>query len=90
MYDIDYILFLQSHAQCSETFYRREIECDIHTQPSKSTAERLKMMDLLKRFEEESGESEFDPFEAEAECETDLSRRLRGVDLGVQLPIFPI
>jgi hypothetical protein len=73
----------KSHAQCSEAFYRKEIESDINTQPSQSNAERLKMMQVLKQFEEGNQESEIDFFQAEVEDDTDLAGRLQNVDLGV-------
>ncbi|KAF8813470.1 hypothetical protein BYT27DRAFT_7084750 [Phlegmacium glaucopus] len=44
----------QAHNRCSERFYKKEIETDIHAEPSKNAQERQKMMDLLKKFEEES------------------------------------
>ncbi|KII87478.1 hypothetical protein PLICRDRAFT_664480 [Plicaturopsis crispa FD-325 SS-3] len=70
----------EAHAQCSETFYRKEVESDIHSEPSKTTEERLKMMEMLKRFEQDSAEDDIDAL-ADNDDETDLSRRLANVDL---------
>ena len=75
----------QSHSQCSETFYRKEVESDIRSEPSKTAQERLKMMELLKRFEEESiqdGPKSLNDDEDDPE-ETDVAKRFKHVDLGV-------
>ncbi|KZS94641.1 hypothetical protein SISNIDRAFT_51270 [Sistotremastrum niveocremeum HHB9708] len=65
----------QSHSQCSEAFYKREIETDIQsgTSASKSAQERTQMLGILKRFEEESAEEEWD--------ENSLAMRLGDLDL---------
>ncbi|KAJ6588511.1 hypothetical protein B0H19DRAFT_1099765 [Mycena capillaripes] len=71
----------EAHSQCSETFYKKEVESDIRAEPSKNAHERQRMLELLKRFEEESaaqGESLEDNEETE---ESDLVRRLQSVDL---------
>ncbi|KAF8817476.1 hypothetical protein BYT27DRAFT_7199005 [Phlegmacium glaucopus] len=78
----------QAHNRCSERFYKKEIEIDIHAEPSKNAQERQKMMDLLKKFEEESnadqtlpvgyGEGDEDP--------SDLVRRFGAVDLDSTTP----
>ncbi|KAJ6591142.1 hypothetical protein DFH09DRAFT_1273806 [Mycena vulgaris] len=47
-----------AHAQCSEGFYKKEVEADIRVAPGKSAAERRRMMELLRRFEEESAASQ--------------------------------
>ncbi len=74
-----------AHTQCSEPFYKRELEDGIKSQPNASTAERVKMMELLKRFEEEEGDGELEGLEDDgADAETDgLAQRLAGIDLGV-------
>ncbi|KAK7687637.1 hypothetical protein QCA50_008852 [Cerrena zonata] len=46
-----------THANCSEGFYKKELEADIRTTPSKSAEERKQMMELLKRFEDDSLDS---------------------------------
>ncbi|KAJ7216531.1 hypothetical protein GGX14DRAFT_441896 [Mycena pura] len=66
----------QAHSKCSETFYKNELESDIRAQPSKTAQERQRMLELLKRFEEESAAQE----EPEPEDE-DFSRRFQGLDL---------
>ncbi|KAJ7628639.1 hypothetical protein FB45DRAFT_41847 [Roridomyces roridus] len=65
-----------SHSQCSETFYKKQVESDIRAEPSKSAQERQRMLELLKRFEEESLDAE-----EEDEEESDLARRMQDVDL---------
>ncbi|KAM5537102.1 hypothetical protein V8D89_009248 [Ganoderma adspersum] len=44
----------EKHGDCSESFYRKEVEIDVKTAPSASTEEKRRMMELLKRFEEDS------------------------------------
>jgi hypothetical protein len=78
----------QSHSLCSESFYRKEIEADIRTQ---ATEERLKMLQLLKRFEEQNDEDDLGSSseeEGETEQDTHLARRFDGINLGklVALP----
>ena len=78
----------QSHSQCSEPFYRAELETDIRAEPSKSAEERARMMELLRRFEADALDDPFadEPDEpddpAEAAAGDDLERRLAGMDLG--------
>jgi hypothetical protein len=76
----------QPHSQCSETFYRKEVETGIQSEPSKSAEEKLKMMEVLKRLEEKSGEDDLNFFEEEDEdmdTSDDLAQRLSGLDIGV-------
>ncbi|KAL1684126.1 hypothetical protein EV122DRAFT_285873 [Schizophyllum commune] len=75
-----------AHNQCSEGFYKKQVESDIHGQPSASAEERRRMMEVLKRFEEEAasgglddGLDEEDGSEGEEGAE--LAERLQGVDL---------
>ncbi|KAJ7248640.1 hypothetical protein B0H12DRAFT_1123553 [Mycena haematopus] len=70
----------EAHSQCSETFYKKEVESDIRAEPSKSHDERQRMLELLKRFEEESAAQNESDFEDEND-ESDLARRLQNVDL---------
>lgn len=60
------------------------MESDIRAEPSKTAHERQRMLELLKRFEEESGtQGEFESLDGEDETEeSDLARRLQSVDLG--------
>ncbi|KAK7042321.1 hypothetical protein R3P38DRAFT_2889760 [Favolaschia claudopus] len=69
-----------AHSQCSETFYKKEVESDIRAEPSKSASERQRMLQLLKRFEEESSTQDELNSEDEDE-ESDLARRFRNVDM---------
>ncbi|KAF8262240.1 hypothetical protein EI94DRAFT_1688271 [Lactarius quietus] len=76
----------ETHSQCSEPFYRNQLASDIHTEPSTSAAERKGMLELLKRFEQDSLD---DPFAHPEENSDDdegpvdnLEQRLAGIDLG--------
>ncbi|KDQ25058.1 hypothetical protein PLEOSDRAFT_1078943 [Pleurotus ostreatus PC15] len=80
-----------SHGQCSEGFYRKEVETDIQSEPSKTAEERRRMMDLLKKFEEDSlkqddGDGDDSDGEGSDDETNELSKRLRGVDLDSTLP----
>ncbi|KAF8889331.1 hypothetical protein BD779DRAFT_340036 [Infundibulicybe gibba] len=72
----------QSHSHCSETFYKKELESDIRSEPSKTARERMEMMDLLKRFEKESAEEEeaedIDDVDSDPEA---LEQRFRDLDI---------
>lgn len=81
--------FEKAHNRCSETFYKKEIETEIHAEPSKNAQERQKMMDLLKKFEEESVADQTLLEEDEGEGPSDLVRRFEAVDLGRCLPQLP-
>ncbi|KAJ7093954.1 hypothetical protein B0H15DRAFT_147665 [Mycena belliarum] len=89
------------HAQCSEAFYKKEVEADIRGAPGKSARERARMMETLRRFEEESaarqddadalpdadGEEDEDGADADdAEDDDALVRRLAHVDLETTSP----
>lgn len=74
--------FRKAHTQCSETFYKKEIEAEVHAEPSKNAQERQRMMDLLKKFEEESVADQT-LLEEEEEDPSDLVRRFGAVDLGM-------
>ncbi|KAI0832073.1 hypothetical protein BC628DRAFT_1453207 [Trametes gibbosa] len=73
----------EKHGDCSETFYRKEVELDVKTAPSASVEEKRRMMDLLRRFEEDALDDS--PLLADAdndESDTEgLSARLENVDL---------
>ncbi|KAJ7177894.1 hypothetical protein C8R46DRAFT_1075220 [Mycena filopes] len=73
----------EAHSQCSETFYKKEVESDIRAEPSKTAEERQRMLGLLKRFEEDSAaQGEFGSPEGEEEDdENDLAHRLQSVNL---------
>ncbi|KAI4527365.1 hypothetical protein K525DRAFT_186978, partial [Schizophyllum commune Loenen D] len=77
-----------SHNQCSEGFYKKQVESDIHGQASASAEERRRMMEVLKRFEEEAASGGLDEGLDEDEDEDEdgeegdeLAARLEGVDL---------
>lgn len=76
----------QPHGECSESFYKKEIESGIKTEASKTAEERMKMLELLKKFEEESPSLEDleDEDEDSDEDEDELSRRMRGLDIGAR------
>ena len=76
---------IQKHGDCSESFYRKEVEIDVTTAPSASTEEKRRMMELLKRFEEDSLDDS--PLLDDSDNEDDdgvdgLQRRMQNVDLG--------
>ncbi|KAL5531392.1 hypothetical protein ACEPAG_4269 [Sanghuangporus baumii] len=68
------------HSQCSEAFYKHQLESEIRTQPSASTEERRRMLEMLRQFEQEG--SDADLLESEEETgEDDLAERFGGIDL---------
>ncbi|TFK39930.1 hypothetical protein BDQ12DRAFT_590462, partial [Crucibulum laeve] len=71
----------EAHSQCSETFYKKEVESDIRSEPSKTAEERLKMIELLKKFEEESGKDNGLGDLDEDEEGNDLAKRFDAVNL---------
>ncbi|EIN09663.1 hypothetical protein PUNSTDRAFT_143152 [Punctularia strigosozonata HHB-11173 SS5] len=70
-----------SHAECSEAFYRKEIESDISGTPSKTADERRQMMELLKRFEEDSQQDDDLTLDLDDEDENSLAARLGHLDI---------
>jgi hypothetical protein len=58
----------------------------INSEPSKSAQERAQMLEVLKRFEEESAVNE-DTVEGD-EDEDGLSQRFANLDLGKSLPLI--
>ena len=75
----------EAHSQCSETFYRKQVETDIHSEPSKSAEEKMKMLQLLKRLEQQSLEEDQDFLEEnESDGDDGLARRIGDVDFGEQ------
>lgn len=75
----------QAHADCSENFYKKELEADIRTNSTKNAEERRAMMELLKRFEEgatEDSDALFGDGEDGEDEEDDLASRIEGIDLG--------
>ncbi|KAF8074905.1 hypothetical protein FPV67DRAFT_1475407 [Lyophyllum atratum] len=71
-----------AHSQCSETFYKKEVENDIQSEPSKTPQERMRMMEMLKKFEEDNQRSVADEMESdEEEDDDDLARRFQDIDM---------
>ncbi|CAE6517620.1 unnamed protein product [Rhizoctonia solani] len=62
----------EAHSTCTETFYKSALAEEIQSEPAKPTEEKRQMLELLKRFEEES---------LEEEDEDGLVSRLEGIDL---------
>ncbi|KAH9479524.1 hypothetical protein JR316_0008118 [Psilocybe cubensis] len=71
-------------SQCSEGFYKKEIENDIQSGPSKTAEERKKMLEMLRTFEEQvsNGQSLGDESEEDdMDDGADLAKRFETVDL---------
>ncbi|KAJ3817361.1 hypothetical protein F5880DRAFT_1493074, partial [Lentinula raphanica] len=85
-----------AHADCSESFYKKQIATDarssLEANPTQ-TQERLKMMEILRRFEEDNdsdslgqlGEGE-DDGDGEDDEDDDLAKRLAGIDIASASP----
>lgn len=75
-----------AHADCSETFYKNEIQRDVGENPNLKAEERLKMMEMLKRFEEMENEEDHN----DDEEDDGLAERFEGIDLGAfcSIPSF--
>ncbi|PCH44112.1 hypothetical protein WOLCODRAFT_164926 [Wolfiporia cocos MD-104 SS10] len=72
----------ESHSNCSETFYQKELESDVRSAPSASEEEKRKMMELLKQFEQESMDDDLlIPDADEEDTGDELAYRLGGMDL---------
>jgi len=78
-------IYCQSHSQCSETFYRKEVESGINSEPSKTAEEKLQMVELLKRLEQQSQEDDQTLLETDddmnEDAASDLAQRLGGMDI---------
>ncbi|OCH87816.1 hypothetical protein OBBRIDRAFT_813960 [Obba rivulosa] len=71
-----------SHAECAESFYRKEIETEVRTEPSKTAEERLRTLELLKRFEEDALDDPLADLDAgDEDASEDLASRLGGLDI---------
>ncbi|KAG8907191.1 hypothetical protein FRC01_007784 [Tulasnella sp. 417] len=84
-----------AHSQCTEPFYKREVEDQIRSAPTATVEDKKKMLELLKRFEEESREDDLDASDAEdnnaverSDDEDDLASKLEGIDLDSADPDF--
>ncbi|KAF9070008.1 hypothetical protein BDP27DRAFT_1164080, partial [Rhodocollybia butyracea] len=73
-----------AHTNCSEAFYKKQIEVDIRSESSKSAEERQKMLELLKRFEEDSLDDNMP--DEEEEDDDDLADRFAEVDIASASP----
>ncbi|KAG1764803.1 hypothetical protein EDD22DRAFT_881974 [Suillus occidentalis] len=75
----------EAHSQCSETFYRKEIQTSIDTKSSKTHEEREKMLELLKRLEEQTQDEDNSSLlrdQDESDSDTnDLASRFADVDI---------
>ncbi|KAG1850705.1 hypothetical protein F4604DRAFT_1808446 [Suillus subluteus] len=74
----------EAHSQCSEAFYRKEIQTSIETKSSKTHEEREKMLELLKRLEEQTQEEDSSLLRDQDESDSDsndLVSRFAGVDI---------
>jgi len=72
----------QAHSQCSESFYKKEIEAGIHLESSTSAVKRAQMLEMLKKFEEESAIIDDEGSGDEQDDSSDLANRLSSMDLG--------
>ncbi|KAL4065990.1 hypothetical protein J3A83DRAFT_4262045 [Scleroderma citrinum] len=69
----------KSHAQCSESFYRKEIEAGIKSKSTSAAEERVHMLELLKSLE---GDMEKDAFASvDEDADVNLAVRLEGLDI---------
>lgn len=74
----------EAHSQCSEAFYRKEIQTGIETKSSKTHEERNKMLELLKRLEEQTQEEDNSVLRDQDESDSDsndLVARFADVDI---------
>lgn len=77
----------QNHTQCSESFYKTTVMDQIASDPQAGMDEKKAMIEMLRRFEGQTGESgsikELGPEEGDENDEEDeLEKRMRDVDLG--------
>ena len=73
----------QAHNRCSESFYKKEVESDIHAQPSKSANERTKTLELLRKFEENANDLSLDEVDSDDDDRSDVTQRFAGLNLGI-------
>lgn len=71
----------EAHSQCSETFYKKEIEAGIHSESSTNAVKRAQMLEMLKKFEEESAIIDDEGSGDEQDDPSDLANRLNSMDL---------
>ncbi|GAV98705.1 zinc finger hit domain-containing protein 2-like [Lentinula edodes] len=78
-----------AHTNCSQAFYKKQIEADVRSESSsKSAEERLKMMEILKRFEENNMEQDelVGEDEDNSEGEDNFERRFSAIDIASASP----
>lgn len=83
--DLLYSHAWQGHAQCSEPFYKKELESDILGDTAKKEDEKRRMMELLQRFEESSPPSDHDD---EDEDEDNILDRFQNMDIRTLLLVY--
>ncbi|KAH9840290.1 uncharacterized protein C8Q71DRAFT_805910 [Rhodofomes roseus] len=73
----------ETHAGCSESFYRKEIESDVRGNASKTAEQRMKTLELLKHFEEDSMNDDVLGLDADDSDDEggNLESRLRDLDI---------
>ncbi|KAJ8462456.1 hypothetical protein ONZ45_g17926 [Pleurotus djamor] len=72
----------EAHGGCSEGFFKKELETQIRSEPSKTNEERRQMMEVLKRFEEESREADEQLDDDDEHDEGNaLAKQLAGIDI---------
>ncbi|KAM0750353.1 hypothetical protein T439DRAFT_356985 [Meredithblackwellia eburnea MCA 4105] len=80
----------QTHSSCSESFDRRGLTEEIRSAEDKTMEEKQAMMDMLKRFEEQSAEMDEDEDSDEDDLEDEereaLEKKLEGLDLDSMSP----
>ncbi|QRV73996.1 Zinc finger HIT domain-containing protein [Ceratobasidium sp. AG-Ba] len=67
----------EAHSQCTEVFYKTSLAEQIQGEPARSDEEKKRMLELLKRFEESTNNSD------EGEEIDDVASRLEGINLGI-------
>ncbi|KAG8714773.1 hypothetical protein FRC11_007184 [Ceratobasidium sp. 423] len=67
---------VNAHSTCTEAFYKSALAEEIQSEPTRSIEEKRQMLELLKRFEQESLEGG-----EESDDEDELASRLEGIDL---------
>lgn len=70
----------QAHSNCSETFYKESLFNELSSRKEVSNEEKSKMLDMLKRLEEQEDPAEQDLDEVEKGA--DLMAALQAMELG--------
>ncbi|KAG8907335.1 hypothetical protein FRB99_004582 [Tulasnella sp. 403] len=74
------------HSQCSEPFYKTEVESEIYLSEGVKAEDKAGMMQILQRFEEEAQRDEEDREDDDDGDDDDLAKRLEGIDLDTANP----